>query len=64
VTIFPEIRQAVGDSMKRRVRRLLSDARGSQAIDSPRVSYKSAQLERVLVSLRTQDDFDRSEQIQ
>jgi transcriptional regulator with XRE-family HTH domain len=64
VTIFPEIRQAVGDAMKRRVSQLLADARIAVTIDSPRVSYKSAQLERVLASLRTHDDFDQSEQIQ
>lgn len=63
VTIFPEIRQAVGDAMKRRVRRLLAAARSDGVTESRRVSYKSVQLEIVMASLRTHDDFDQGEEI-
>lgn len=58
VTIFPRIRQAVGQSVSRRLKRLTADLRNCSS--HARRSYKTAQLERVLASLRTRDDFDQS----
>ena len=58
VTIFPQIRQAVGQAVSHRVKRLTSELIGSSI--HARRSYKTAQLERVLASLRTRDDFDQS----
>ena len=58
VTIFPEIRQAVGQSVSHRLKRLTADLRACSS--RARRSYKTAQLERVLASLRTRDDFDQS----
>jgi transcriptional regulator with XRE-family HTH domain len=60
VTIFPEIRDAVGDRVRRRAKRLLSEIQNSSA-DIRRVSYKSAQLENVVASLRTPDVIDQSD---
>jgi hypothetical protein len=61
VTIFPQIRQAVGQSVSGRVRRLIADLSDSYLPTNPRVSYKTAQLERVVASLRTRDDFNQGE---
>ena len=60
VTIFPEIRLAVGSSISRRLQSIVDDLEGSDSFQ-PRVSYKAAQLERVLASLRSREPFDQSE---
>jgi hypothetical protein len=57
MTVFPEVRQTVGNTTRKRIRSLLSDLRASSPAESPRVSYKAAQLERVL-DLLTGDEFD------
>ena len=61
VTIFPQIRLAVGTQIGHRVKRIMADL-GEFDSAHPRVSYKAAQLERVLASLRSRDDFDQGEQ--
>ena len=60
VTIFPQIRLAVGTKVSHRVKRIMA---GLREFDSghPRVSYKTAQLERVLASLRSRDELDQSD---
>lgn len=60
VNIFPEIRLAVGAGVSRRVRRIMADLPESDS-GHPRVSYKTAQLERVLASLRSRDELDQSD---
>src|SRR6266542_6117949 len=61
VTVFPQIRQAVGPRIRSRAQALLREVEKSSLAGTPRISYKTAQLERVLASLRTRDDFDQSE---
>jgi len=61
VTIFPQIRLAVGTRVGHRVKRIMADLRESDSIH-PRVSYKAAQLERVLASLKSREEFDQGEQ--
>lgn len=60
VTIFPQIRLAVGTQVGHRLKRIMA---GLREFDSfrPRLSYKSAQLERVLASLRSRESFEPSE---
>ena len=58
-TIFPQVRLAVGNSVAQRLKHVTADLRGSASL-RPRVSYKAAQLERVLASLRSRDGIDRS----
>lgn len=58
--IFPEIRAAVGRQVSQRVKRIMGDLETSSAGHHRRVSYKTAQLTRVLASLRSQDDCDQS----
>lgn len=60
VTIFPEIRSAVGTGVSHRVRRIMADLPESDSFH-PRVSYKAAQLERVLASVRSREEFDQSD---
>jgi len=59
VAIFPEIRDAVAPGISRRVRRLIRDARAAGTVHR-RISYKAAQLERVVSSLRSRDVDDLS----
>jgi len=60
VTIFPEIRSNVGTRIGHRVRQIVADMGESDSAHQ-RVSYKAAQLQRVLASLRSRDEFDQSE---
>lgn len=60
VTIFPEIRSLVGRHVGRRVKRIMGDLQDSEDGGHRRVSYKTAQLGRVLASLRSHDEFDQS----
>jgi transcriptional regulator with XRE-family HTH domain len=60
ITVFPKIRQAVGHRVRNRVKLLLSDIGKSPSSSNPRKSYKTAQLERVMASLKAQDEFDQS----
>ncbi len=60
VTVFPQIRVAVGTRVSHRVKRIMADLREFDS-GHPRVSYKVAQLERVLASLRSRESFDPSE---
>ena len=60
VTIFPQIRLTVGSRVSHRLKRVMADLREPDS-DNPRVSYKAAQLERVLASLRSREEFDQSE---
>jgi transcriptional regulator with XRE-family HTH domain len=53
MTVFPEIRQAIGRRIRRRLKLLLVDT--TAAGPNPRVSYKVAQLQRVLASLRSRN---------
>jgi transcriptional regulator with XRE-family HTH domain len=61
VTVFPEIRQAVGHKIRARAQLLLSDLEKSSISGTPRISYKTAQLENVLASLRSRDGFDQGD---
>lgn len=58
VTIFPEIRSAVGDRVSQRIRCIMANLEPSNRFH-PRVSYKAAQLERVLASLRSHDESEK-----
>lgn len=60
VTIFPEIRLAVGSRVGYRLKRIMAGFREDNSFH-PRMSYKAAQLERVLASLRSHESFDPSE---
>jgi transcriptional regulator with XRE-family HTH domain len=60
LTVFPEIRQSVDREMSSRIRSLLRDVSRTDGRKTPRVSYKNAQLERLLASVRIQEDFDQS----
>ena len=60
VTIFPEIRSAVGTGVSHRVREIMADLPESDSFH-PRVSYKAAQLERVLASVGSREEFDQSD---
>jgi transcriptional regulator with XRE-family HTH domain len=60
VTIFPQIRSNVGARVGHRVRQIMAGMGESDSAHR-RVSYKAAQLERVLESLRNQEQFDQSE---
>jgi len=60
VTIFPDIRLAVGTTISHRVRRIVADLREFGS-NHRRMSYKTAQLERVLASLRSRDDFGQGD---
>jgi len=60
VMIFPQIRLAVGMRLGHRLRRVVSAIGESDSTD-PRMSYKAAQLRRVLASLRSRDEFEESE---
>jgi transcriptional regulator with XRE-family HTH domain len=63
VRIFPQVREVVGERVGQRVKALLA----GRALDShectSRMSYKNAQLEAVLASLRSLDDFDPGESV-
>ena len=59
MTIFPQVRNVVGKSVCNRVRTLIRDSRQSDD-GHPRLSYKTAQLERVLASLGSRDELDQS----
>ena len=59
-TIFPKIRSTVGAQINRRVRRIMTNLQESE-FNHPRMSYKAAQLERVLASVRSREKFDRSD---
>lgn len=61
VTIFPQIRLAVGTQVGHRLKRIMSGLPEFDSIHNPRVSYKAAQLERVLASLRSRDESDQGE---
>jgi hypothetical protein len=63
VTIFPEIRRAVGAGVGRRIRDIMPEPEASDSAQ-PRVSYKAAQLRRVLASLRSHDEFDQGDACQ
>jgi DNA-binding XRE family transcriptional regulator len=60
VVFFPQIRDRVGSKMAARARMLLSEIERSSGVERPRISYKAAQLERVVASL-TRDGFDAGE---
>jgi transcriptional regulator with XRE-family HTH domain len=60
VSVFPQSRQAVGRTVAQRLKHLMADVAKSRTDCNPRASYKTAQLERVLGSLRTRDEFDQS----
>ena len=60
VTIFPQIRLAVGPRVGHRLRRIMADLQECDSVH-PRVSYKAAQLERVLASVGSREEFDQSE---
>jgi transcriptional regulator with XRE-family HTH domain len=60
VTIFPQIRVAVGPKVSHRVRQIMTNVEESDSVH-PRMSYKSAQLKRVLASLRSRNEFDPSD---
>ena len=61
VTIFPQIRNAVGHSVSGRVKRMIADLTDPSLPTNARVLYKTAQLERVVASLRTRDDLNQGE---
>ena len=61
VAIFPEVREVVGQRVRRRLRRLTNELGGTESVN-PRVAYKTAQLERVLGSLLSEDGFDLDEE--
>ena len=61
VTIFPQIRLAVGAQVGHRLKRIVAGLPKFDALH-PRVSYKTAQLERVLASLRSPASIGPSEQ--
>ena len=52
VKIFPEIRRAVAGGVRNRLKWLTANLRQSD----PRLSYKTAQLERVTALLKTRDE--------
>lgn len=61
VTVFPQIREAAGGCVRDRAKQMLADLRNSSLAAHPRVSYKTAQLERVLASLKSRDEFNQGE---
>jgi transcriptional regulator with XRE-family HTH domain len=60
ITIFPQIRSNVGARMGHRVRQIMVDLSESDSAHA-RVSYKTAQLQRVLASLKSRDELDQGE---
>ena len=60
---FPQIRDTIGQRVGERARLLLAEIERSAATESPRISYKAAQLERVVASVRTPDEVEQSESI-
>lgn len=54
VAVFPEIRHAVGAGLRNRLKWLTANLSQSD----PRLSYKTAQLERVMASLRTRGESE------
>lgn len=54
VAVFPDIRHAVGIGLRNRLKWLTANLRQSD----PRLSYKTAQLERVMDSLRTRGESE------
>ena len=61
VKIFPEVRQALAQRINRRLKFLLADPKISCMTKNARASYKPAQLKRVLASLRSHDEYDRTD---
>ena len=61
VTIFPEVRHALGQRVSQRLKSLLADPRTSCMTNNTRASYKPAQIKRVLASLRSHDECDRTD---
>jgi transcriptional regulator with XRE-family HTH domain len=55
VAVFPEIVQTVGRRVCRRVRQLIQELKSAEGVHS-RAAYKTAQLERVLASLRSRNE--------
>lgn len=51
VTVFPEVRHAIGRRIRRRLKLVLADTIASAP--DPRVAYKVEQIQRVLASLRS-----------
>jgi len=60
VSIFPQVRSVIGPRIRRRLAHVLADCRLATS-SHPKVSYKTAQLERVVASLRSPDRFRRGE---
>jgi transcriptional regulator with XRE-family HTH domain len=60
VTIFPQIRLAVGTQVGHRLKRIMAGLPESDS-PCPRMSYKAAQLERVLASVRSREEFGQSD---
>ena len=52
IAVFPEVRRAVAGGVRYRVKWLTANLRRSD----PRLSYKTAQLERVMASLGSRDE--------
>ena len=61
-TIFPEFRRRVGSAAIERLERLQAEL-GQSDLAHPRVAYKSAQLTRVLASLKNPDRLQVSENL-
>jgi transcriptional regulator with XRE-family HTH domain len=59
VMLFPQIRQSIAREICVRAEALLASTQSTSTAASPRVLYKNAQLERLLASMRIQDDLDQ-----